>query len=182
MLHVYTFKEGLLSRLAHDLRLSVPRFEVGLSAGRVDAWFDPASARVDGVATGDRVDPDALSPRDKATIEATVRDEVLGVERVRFEGRVDGAPPIGVAGRLILHPHVGGKPGPEMRVEMRVPVRLAGDQLHVETVIQPSAFGVRPYRAMGGALRLADRWRVVLRLPWPGGSLAEVDHRWTGLL
>ena len=55
-IHVFTFKEGLLSRLAHDLRLSVTHYDIELRAGRVRARFDVASARVDGVVVSDRVD------------------------------------------------------------------------------------------------------------------------------
>lgn len=182
MLHVYTYKEGLLSRLAHDLRLSVPRFEVLLEGGAITAWFDPASARVDGVATGEGVDAQRLSAGDRASIEAVVRNEVLGTELVRFSGRVAGTRPEGVAGCLTLQPLVGGRPGPVGRGDLHLAVGVEPGHVYVETSIVPSRFGVRPYRAMGGTLRLADRWRLVLRLPWPGGELAQAHQRWAGVL
>ena len=46
---VFTFKEGLLSPVAHDLRISVTRFSVLLDGARstVTATFDTGSLLVD---------------------------------------------------------------------------------------------------------------------------------------
>lgn len=154
-LHVFTFKEGLLARLAHDLRLHVERFSVDSDGATVRATFHPSSVRVDGVAHGERVDATALSEKDRRSIEATVANELLpGV--VTLEGEVrDGA----VRARLTMRGRAR---------ELDLPVRVVGNELHVEAELVPSRWGVAPYKAVGGAIRLQDRWRVRLVLPGTG--------------
>lgn len=169
MFHVYTYREGLLARMAHDLRLTVHRYEVRLSGGKVVATFDPRSARVDGVARGEAVDPEGLSRADKASIERTLVADVVGSGEVRFEGRVAGGAASVVAGRLTL---ASGS------AELLVPLTVQEDHVIVDTIVAPSQFGIRPYRALAGAIRLADRWRIRLVLPWPGGPLDGTEHRW----
>lgn len=165
-LHVYTYKDGLLSRLAHDLRLHVARFGVALADGRVRVRVDPVSARVDGVPRGETIDPDAISIRDRRTIEATIVRDVLGGGPLLFEGAVAAE---SVRGRLTMN-------GREAALD--VPVLVASGGLVVDTEIVPSRWGVAPYRALAGAIRLQDRWRVRLVLPWEGGALREGSASW----
>ncbi len=163
---VFTYKDGLLARLAHDLRIRVTSYRISLEEGRVTASFDPASARVDGVAHGDRVDAAELSDRDKRSIEATIVDEVLGRAPVLYEGVVDGTT---VLGRLTLR----GRTEP---LDVQVATTKGG--LVVDVPLVPSRWGIAPYRALAGAIRLQDRWRVRLVLPWKGGDFARATIDW----
>jgi hypothetical protein len=172
VLHVYTFKEGMLSRLAHDLRLSVPRFAVSLEGGRILASFDPTSAQVDGTMARGALQAGTLSAADRKSILRTVTTEVLGAGVVRFEGTLEPGAPVHAVGRLTLPPR------PDGARELRVPVRVESQGLVVELDLVPSQLGIPPYRALGGAIRLADRWHVRLALPWTGGELREGIHRW----
>lgn len=165
--HVYTYKDGLLARVAHDLRLTVTRFRVELADGRVTARFEPGSARVDGVAHGERIDLAGLSDKDKRTIEATIRDEILGTGVVRFEGAAAGGE---VRGTLTL----AGRSAP-----LVVPVAARPGELVVDTTLTPSRWGVAPYKALAGAMRLQDRWRVRLVLPY-SGEIATGAAVWEG--
>jgi hypothetical protein len=47
-LYVFTFKEGLLSKVAHDLRLSVQRFSVQVDGENVVAAIATSALTVDG--------------------------------------------------------------------------------------------------------------------------------------
>lgn len=164
VVHVFTFREGLLARLAHDLRLRVEAFEITLHRGEVRAWFEAASLRVDGVAEGERVDSEELSAKDKAKIQETVQTELLNAARhprIELRGVLRESSKTRVLeGTLRLN-------GVEQRVE--IPVRAAeggspnadGRAISAELVITPSRFGIKPYRAIGGAIRLQDR--VVVR-------------------
>lgn len=156
-LHVHTFKDGLLARLAHDLRLHVGRFDVALDGGTVRASFDPASARVDGVMHGDRLDAAGLSDKDKRTVEETIHTMIVRGP-VSFEGEVAGDR---VRGRLTMNGQVR---------DLDLPVRVAKGELVVDTEIVPSRWGIAPYKALAGAIRLQDRWRVRLTLPVPAGD------------
>ena len=80
---VFTFKEGLLSAVAHDLKIAVERWSLtaDAEAGTVSARFDlrsltPVTAMKDGSeARG------ALGTRDLAKIKDTIQDTVLEVRK-----------------------------------------------------------------------------------------------------
>lgn len=154
---MYTFKQGLLARLAHDLRLSVARFEIRLDHGQVHATFDADSLRVDGVAHGDSVDRDALSNEDKSKIEATVRTELLHSAehpRIELKGTLERD---GVAFAVDAELHMRGQ-----RQGLRVPVHVDRERTFAEVELSPSRFGIPAYKALAGAIRLQDR--VVIRV------------------
>src|SRR4051812_29518356 len=69
--HVFTFKDGLLSAVAHDLELEVSRWSVRYDEQAITARFDASSLRV--------VSP--LSAEQKAEIEANIVRDVLRAKR-----------------------------------------------------------------------------------------------------
>src|SRR5687767_7692587 len=88
---VFTFKQGLLSAVAHDLRLHCERFEVTLDASRIHARFDPTSLRVEGAMRKGRLEEGALSADQKLEIFETVQREILQTARhpeIVFEGEL----------------------------------------------------------------------------------------------
>ncbi len=160
-LHVFTFKQGMLARLGHDLRLSWTRFSVTLDGARVGAVIDAASVRVDGAVVRGRLDPSAPPPMMHGEIVANVRDAVLLVARhprIEVTGTWD-AGAHRVAGELTLLGRTHG---------VAVPVVAGGEAVCARVEIAPSRWGVRPFRALGGTLKVQDRVRVELHLPVPG--------------
>lgn len=180
-IQIFTFKEGLLSRLAHDLCVGVRSFEIELRNGQVFARFDVLSARVDGVVQGERVDPNRFSRQDTDVIERNMRDAILNAARfpvVELEGAVhpSGIDRWSVRGRLKI---VG------QTCEIEVPVTRVGTELLVDLDITPSAWGIKPFTTMGGAIGIQDRWRVRVRLALgahaPGALLRQEGVvRWVG--
>ena len=153
VVHIFTFQRGLLSRVAHDLRLSLPGVEVAVDGSVVKAEVALSGLRVDGVIRRGRLERGEISERDRASILETAMGELLEVARfpvARFEGHRDTG---GLAGRLRFHGRA---------VDVRIPVR--GDRLRLD--IQPSAWGIAPYKALMGAIQLQDRVRVEFPLPW----------------
>lgn len=158
---VLTYREGLLSSLGHDLELTVTRFEVRVDedARRVDASFDAASLRVvralrDGVET-------ALSDGDRKTIEQNIRRDVLDADRhpeIRYRSSrvVDVEGGFDVDGRLALHGTAR---------EVAVALRRTGDRYLAEVSLRQPDFGIRPYRALLGAIKVKPG--VVVRLAFP---------------
>lgn len=155
---VLTYREGLLSALGHDLELAVTRFEirVDVDARTVDATFDATSLRVvralrDGVETG-------VSDRDRTTIEQNCRRDVLDADRhpeIRYRSsrvvEVDGG--FDVEGNLALR-------GTQRPVAVRL--RRAGDRYLAEVPIHQPDFGIEPFSALLGAIKVKPR--VVVRL------------------
>src|SRR5688572_3498725 len=87
---VFTFKDGLLSPIAHDLRIKVTRFTVVVEAGVVTASFDTASLRVDTPMKDGKENPTALGEVDKEKIASQIRNDVLHSSQhpeARFQSR-----------------------------------------------------------------------------------------------
>ena len=154
---VFTFRDGLLARLAHDLQITVGRFELALDHGRVHGWFDPTSLQVDGAVRDQRLQPAALSADDKRKIHENLTREVLETARyprIEVEGRLEAITHgYLVAGQLHMHGQSRA---------LSVPVRFDAEGAVAEVELTPSLFGIAPYKALGGAIRLQDR--VVVRL------------------
>ena len=145
-----TFKEGLLSPVAHDLRLRVTRFEIEVSDA-ITATFDATSLVVDTPMKDGRENPSALSPADRAKIAGQIRDDVLHAAkypRVTFRSRaltrrVDGG--YDVEGELTLH-------GVTKRLDVQT--RLVEGRQQLELTLHQPAYGITPYRAMLGTLKI----------------------------
>jgi hypothetical protein len=151
---VYVYKEGALSPFGHDLVLSVERFSIELDEdlSRAVGRFDAASLRV--------IDPPALSIADRAEIEARVVADVLEARRfpeiVFRSTRIDGER---VEGMLELH-------GRTQVVRGRVELGHDGRRRTRFRLHQPD-FGIRPYAALLGALRVRAHVDVELGVMVP---------------
>lgn len=158
---VRTFREGLLSPVAHDLVLEVTAFEIAVDAAApsVSAVFDAASLRVTAALRGGA--PAHLSAADARKIEGITADEVLRARRagpVRFTstsvGERDGG--YDVRGQLT----VGGVTRPAALEVVR-----KGGRLEAEVRIAQPEFGIRPYSALLGAIRVRPDVLVRVSLP-----------------
>jgi polyisoprenoid-binding protein YceI len=164
---VLTFREGFLSAMAHDLLLRVGAFELAIDpdAPSVSARLDARSLRVVSALRDGRPLPGALRPADVRDIEATIAGTVLRAPHfpeIRFTSTAVSRAGEGyeVRGALAL---CGATR------ELAVPVRRDGDRLRAEVTIHQPAFGIRPYTAMLGTLRV--RPDVIVRLSVPGETL-----------
>jgi polyisoprenoid-binding protein YceI len=161
---VFTFKDGLLSKVAHDLKLRVTRFsvELDLAASSVSAELDPASLVVVNAVRDGADDPHGLSDADKQKIATQLRQEVLETDRhglVRFqssqvERRSDGG--YAIAGELTLH----GATRP-----LRFDTRLEGGRQVAEIALHQPDYGIVPFKAMMGTLKVKPGVRVRLSIP-----------------
>ncbi|MEZ4362406.1 MAG: YceI family protein [Kofleriaceae bacterium] len=163
---VFTFKEGALSALAHDLELRVTRLTLevgdeGAAPRAVRATFDARSLVVlhalrDGKPTSE------LSDSDKSKIVETLQREVLDVRKhseIVYQGRAEAAGDgFALTGELTL---TGRR--------RAVPLRAApqGRRMVAETTLHQPDFGIKPYRALLGALKVRPEVKVRISLPWP---------------
>lgn len=160
---VRTFREGVLAAVGHDLSLDAPpqRVTVDVAARTLEATFDPKAIRLRGAVVDGREDPSALSAGDRDKIRRNLLDTVLAAGKhpaITFQGRWtpagDGAPTL--EGTLSLH----GATQP-----VKAAARVEGDHVVAEFVLRPSAWGIAPFVALLGALRVRDEVRVTARLP-----------------
>ncbi len=164
-IQVFTFKDGLLARLAHDLRLSLRRFELRRAGETISGTFWPGSLVVDGAVSKGRVDATGLSEGDRRSIAGNIA-EVLQVGRfpeVTLTGQVTAGR---FAGTLTLV-------GRTLPIEAAV---TTDGVVRAEVVLVPSRWGIAPYRALAGAIKLQDR--VVVRVVVPAD--APDPCTWTG--
>jgi hypothetical protein len=156
---VFTFREGVLAAAGHDLKLRPESFEIEADTGSVRARFDAGSLRVVAAMRGGREDPAALSERDRRDIERNCAREVLEAHRFPEIAFTSSAvQPAFVRGTLSLH-------GRELSGDFVV--KQAGGRAIAEVELDVRRFGIRPYTAMLGALRVSPMIRVVVTTPWP---------------
>lgn len=174
-IQVFTYKDGLLARLAHDLRLTLRRFEIQRDGAAVTARFWPGSLQVDGaIDRHGQLDPSTLSDSDRRKIGENIAEHVLQLERF---------PEAGFRGQIVAG---GGAVDGELTLAGRsasvhVPVQAAGGRLRGEVILVPSRWGIAPYKALAGAIKLQDRVRVVVDLPADpaGGAETPAVCSWT---
>ncbi len=150
---IYTFKEGALSALAHDLKIKVTTLTLDKSDDSVSASFDAASLRVVCPRKAGRDNPGALPSLLYGEIEKNIVKEVLEAAKfpqVRFESsRVTATE---VVGQLTLH-----------GVTREIRCTRAADGL-VEARLDQRDFGIKPYSAMFGTLKVKAEVVVTVRL------------------
>jgi hypothetical protein len=158
-IRVFTFKDGLLARAAHDLQLHFGEFEVGLEGEEVHAELPLPSLAVDGPVENGVVRPGDYDAAKRADVERVMHGEVLHTDRqptARFVGRaVARGAGFAVDGELTLT----GRTAP-----LSFDVREDGGTYRATFELVPSRWGIAPYRALLGAIRLKDSVRVELAL------------------
>ena len=156
---VYTYKEGLLSRVAHDLKIRVTRFTLSVDDGTVEAVFDADSLRTVVAMRRGREHPSALSISDKQTIDERIRDVVLHSHlhpKIQFhaEGVRETGPSWSIPGTLSLN---------GARRSLQAVVRTEGDLWITRVQIDQRDYGIEPFRAMLGAVKIKPLVEVVVR-------------------
>ncbi len=161
---VFTYKEGLLAALAHDLKIRVAKFAIDVdnATRHIDARFDAASLRVL-TAMQDGVESPTLSSDNRSEIEGNIVRDVLDARthpEIRFVSsevhEKDAA--YRITGKLALH-------GRQRQIVVRV--HREEDRYVAEARIHQPDFGIRPYSAMLGALKVKADVTVRVTVPAP---------------
>ena len=159
ILSVRTSRTGAVAKAGHDLLIHVTEWTATLDTG------DDPSLSLDADATSLRVREGTggikpLGEDDHANIETTIDDEVLKRGDVRFRStRVDAqGDRLAVEGDLTL----AGTTRP-----VAFELALDGGRVRGEAVVRQTQWGMKPYTALFGALKVADDVRVGIdaRLP-----------------
>ena len=172
-IHVFTFKAGLLARVAHDLRLTFRQHEITVHARRVYAFAVAESLVIDGAMTPSGLDTRTPSAKDQRSILETVHNEILlsrRYPRIELDGSIQ---------TLAVHRHMLSG---ELRLRGQArPIKTelirSGDILQSVLELKPSEFGIAPYKALGGAIKLDDRVRISIHVALAGQSPEELLER-----
>ena len=161
-LAVNTGRTGAVAKAGHDLLLHVTGWE-----GTLEIAADPAPSRLEVHADGGslRVQQgtggmQALDDDDKANIEQTIDDEVLRRDQITFRSTEVAAADGGlrVTGDLTLLGHTA---------PLVLDIAVGDGALTAAAVVRQTDFGMKPYSALFGALKVADEVRVSLAAAWP---------------
>jgi hypothetical protein len=161
---VFTYKEGLLSAIAHDLKIRVTRFAIHVdeATNAIEATFEPGSLRVVTAMKNGQEAHGALSDSDRKKIEENIVDDVLHAKKfpeIRFTStsvEEDSGTGYRVRGKLTLH----GKTR-----EVTFVTRTDGEGQVAEITIHQPDFGITPYSAMLGTLKIKPDVTVRVALP-----------------
>ncbi|MFW5925152.1 MAG: YceI family protein [Myxococcota bacterium] len=158
---VLTYVKGALSAVGHDLKLRVGTFRVDVNDEdrSIRATFDPASLRVENAMKRGQDAPGTLSEGDEKKIHRNVREDVLQPDRhpdIRFQSKSvenqNGA--YRVTGDLTLH----GQSRP-----ISFDVRDEGERYETRITLQQPDFGIEPYKAAFGGLKVKPEVDVLFR-------------------
>lgn len=160
---VFTYKEGLLSAIAHDLKIRVTDFVVELDEqnDHIKGTFDASSLRVVNAMHNGSDTPNVPGDDHKKTIEENILKDVLHsgkFPKIEFESEAfrekgDGYQ---VKGRLTLH---------GQQATIVVDVTDDGQHFVAEAVVHQPDFGIKPYSAMMGTLKIKPDVKIRLAVP-----------------
>lgn len=173
--HLYTFKTGVLSPVAHDLKLSLSQFRVRTDGYHINAEFDLASLVVEGAVVEGALVPDMLTIQQKREILENVSHKILEISKfpsAHFVGSVEGpvvdldaANPgrVAVNGELSVHGQAH-----ELKTHVSFSDKFFNDKARAtgarsvggQVTLTPSRWGIRPFSALLGAIKLKDEVSV----------------------
>ncbi|HUA05464.1 MAG TPA: YceI family protein [Solirubrobacteraceae bacterium] len=148
-LTIRTGRTGGAAKAGHDLVIEVQSWQATLDPGGQPALTLTADSRSLRVLDGSG-GIKSLSESDKTDIKKTIDKEVLKGCAIEFRSSEVAEVPGGLSVRGELS--LGGKQGP-------VTFDLAtedGGRVHGSATVTQSAFGMKPYSALFGALKVAD--------------------------
>jgi len=165
---VHTIREGMAKKVGHDLSIEVTRWNATVNVD-ADITRSTATATADTRSMEVReghggVKP--LSDGDRRDIEKNINDKVLKTDKypeitfrsTRVEGNESG--PLTVHGDLTI---VGNTRPARLEVTFD---QASGRAKGTMTVVQ-SEFGIKPFSAMMGALKVRDAIELTIEAPIP---------------
>lgn len=147
---VFPEREGVLSPIGHDLAIEAQRLTGSVNGDAVQVTVPVKELRVVGNVSHGRVDRSEPSPGDRKKIEANMLSDVLNAKKypeISFSGTRTGDE---VSGTLTIC-------GASRPVSVKLVNRRG------ELTIRQTDFGITPYRAFLGQLRIKPELRIEIR-------------------
>jgi polyisoprenoid-binding protein YceI len=166
---IKTSRTGLGAKAGHDLTIEVTRWRAELTVDSADVARSSVNVEADAESFEVRTGTGGVKPltdADRAEIKKTIREKILQTGRhpaITFRStRAAGTPEsFSIDGDLTIT----GRTQP-----VTVSGRLADDRVQGSATVVQSRWGIRPYTAFFGALRLSDEVTVEfsIRITPPG--------------
>jgi polyisoprenoid-binding protein YceI len=157
-LQVKTYRQGIAQKVGHDLVLDVTSWEASVNlngdASAMTLDCDSSSLEVREGLHGAK----PLSDKDRAEIRKNIDDKILKGQPIRFRSssvkRVEGG--VAVQGEL----SIGDQSRP-----VEFDLDIEGDRLKGAVPLVQSEFGIKPFKALMGALKVRDDIEIVIDAP-----------------
>lgn len=159
IIQIFTFKEGIMSAVAHDLRVRLQTFDITLDGSAVNADFDLMSLLVEGPMSHGVFQPDQYDAGKKADVAKAMHGEVLHTDKHPKAAYSGTVVPVGDGFRVEGNLTLAGSTQP-----LAFDVRKDGTTYRAEFDLQPSRWAIAQYKAMLGAIKLKDLFKVQLAL------------------
>ena len=162
---VFSYKDGLLSKIAHDLKHRATRFAIAVDecTGAIRAEIDARSLRVECVMREGREMPHGLNDADKKKIEGQIIEDVLHADHhplITFQSTWVDPTPEGIKIDGVLELNDCARP-------VSTIARRIDNQYVADLTLHQPDFNITPYSAMMGALKI--KANVVVRMVIPAG-------------
>lgn len=165
---VNVYREGMAAKMGHDLVLEATKWDGKVdinaddpSASSVEVTIDPTSLEIIDAKGGAK----PLSDKDRADIKKNITDKILMTSRnpeITFEStEVSGtAPNVKVKGNLTLA-------GNTQPVTLDARVDEGSGSVSGKVTVKQSTFGIKPFSAMLGALKIKDSVEIEFDIKIP---------------
>lgn len=179
---VFTFKEGVLSAVAHDLKLKVSKFEIATQMSAqgndlsewdisIKAVFDAASLKIVCAMRAGKELPGALKPSDHRDIEKHIAATVLKTEqfpKIRFSSTdvSGGRDNLRITGKLTLC---------GVTRTVVVPVARQKSSYMAEVMLDQTDFGMKPFSALLGTMKVKPEVKV--RMSFALGIFGKMEGK-----
>ncbi len=158
---IFTYKEGLLAKAAHDLKLAANQFTVELSEGNLRAEFQSGAIEVVCAMENGREAPGKIGRWDKGKIQGNLKKDVLNTKRhpsivfqsksiEREEDRATIVGDLTLCGRT---------------KELRITAQKNGSNWSARVRIHQPDFGIKPFSAALGTIKIQPALDVEITLP-----------------
>ena len=164
LLEVHTFREGMAQKVGHDLIMGVERWEATVEVG-LDVTLVSVALEADGQSLRVKEGRHGLKPlsdKDLKDIHENIDDKVLRKQPITFRSgsiaRADGR--LTVSGDLTI---AGTTRPADFQLAFEDGNRITGT-----LKVTQSDWGIKPYKAMMGALKVRDDVDIVVDVALPG--------------
>ena len=155
-LTVHTRKGGAAAKAGHDLVIEVTSWEGTLDLGDQTTIMLRADARSMRVREGSG-GMTSLGDDDKSNIEQTIDDEVLKGTPIEFRSTVCELSPEGDRMRVSGELELAGR-----RAPVTFELSLNGGRVSGSATVKQTDFGMKPYSALFGTLKVLDEVQVAV--------------------
>jgi hypothetical protein len=161
-LQIFTYKEGLLSRIAHDLRFVLPGSVLNQTSDEVTGRFKLSHIQLEGALIQGKISPKLLTEKDRRKILKNLHEKILQSARHPFaevNGRLNGER---------FEGHLGLR---NQKAQIICPIQITTQGFEGQLEIQPSHWGIAPFKALFGAIQLQDRIGIAFQF-----TRADTSH------